>query len=84
VQAFSHPVEGVDRDVQLAWPLLRQQRRVAAGAELLDSAGKLGQRVREPPRRQDGEQDYENRCETKPGAEGSVRELGRGPTWQRR
>ena len=83
-QALLHPVEGIDRDLQLARPLRRQQRRVAAGAELLDGACQLGQRVGQPPRRQNGQQDYENRCETKPGAKGSMREFGRGPTRQRR
>ena len=57
-QAFLHPVERIDRDLQLARSFRRQQRRVAAGAELLDGAGKLGQRVRQPSRRQDREQDH--------------------------
>ena len=41
-QALLHPVEGLDRDLQLARPPERQQRRVAAHAELLDGTGELG------------------------------------------
>ena len=74
-QPLLHAVEGVDRDLQLTRPLRRQQRYVAAGAEMLGRDGQLRERSCQPLRRQDGEQEEENGGESEPRPEGGARDI---------